>query len=89
MREGGYYIGADGIPHDAWGNPIPNAPQPIDDQPETPADEWGGLSVALVQTLMKGGFATPGAVEQATDDELLAINGVGQKALATIRKGLG
>jgi len=56
--------------------------------PDPPA-EWGGLNVNLVRTLMAGGYVTPHAVSSASDDELLAIKGVGDKALKLIRQELG
>ncbi len=48
-----------------------------------------GKSVHLVRLLEANGYATPLAVASASDEELLAINGVGPKGLAALREILG
>lgn len=54
-----------------------------------PVNDWGDLNVNLVRTLMAGGYVTPQAVISASDDELLAVKGIGEKALKLLRQELG
>lgn len=42
----------------------------------------------LTALLAEAGYETPAAVQSATDEELLAINGIGSARLATIRAAL-
>lgn len=96
---GGYYIGTDGRPHDAWGRPLeprrpPEEPEPQAEAPTATDNSsdpapWRGLNVAMVRLLISAGYPNPAAVQAATDDDLLAIDGVGPKAVAKIRKELG
>lgn len=82
---GGRYMGVDGKIHDAQGHVI-DAVEPAQ---AAQADSWGGMATALVRVLVQAGYATPDAVRAADDDEIVAIKGLGQKALARIREALG
>lgn len=54
---------------------------------EEAAVEWpGGLSNALVRLLRQNGFTDPEAVQAASDEDLLAVDGLGAKALDRIRE---
>lgn len=53
------------------------------------ADPWRGLNNALVRLLAQADYATPEAVRAAADSDLLAISGIGPKALELIREKLG
>lgn len=44
------------------------------------------LNVRLAGVLAKAGYASADAVKAASDEELLAIAGIGEKALALIRE---
>jgi hypothetical protein len=69
------------------------APAPTAMQPSRVVDwnDFGdlGKSIHLVRLLERNGYATPLAVVEASDDELLAINGIGPKGLAALREILG
>ncbi len=55
---------------------------------EEQSDGFGGLPPRLVRVLVAAGFETPRAVRVATDDQLLAIDGVGRRTLQMIREAL-
>ncbi len=50
---------------------------------------WGNLNNKLISTLIQAGYETTYDVQQATDEDLLSVKGVGEKALALIRQELG
>ncbi len=52
---------------------------------------WGRLAenLKLVRVLQDAGYRTPGMVQMATDEELLALDGIGPKSLAVVREVLG
>lgn len=56
----------------------------------TPTNDVGGLSTLfperLVKVLVRAGYATPGVVQAATDEELRDVNGVGPRTLTDIRE---
>lgn len=71
----------------------PPAPQPAAPPAAPgPAGEDGAwpeaLSNALVRLLRQNGFATPEAVRAARDEDLLAVEGIGARALERIRAAL-
>jgi hypothetical protein len=53
--------------------------------------DFGDLSkhLNMVRLLIANGYDTPAAVQMASDDELLAIKGIGPKALGALRAVLG
>jgi len=53
--------------------------------------DFGDLSkhMNMVRLLIINGYDTPAAVQMASDDELLAIKGIGPKALGALRAVLG
>lgn len=53
---------------------------------DTPAPS--SLSWETIVKLYDGGFRSPDEVRQASDDDLLAVRGVGRKTLAEIRAHL-
>lgn len=61
--------------------------------PDLPADwlafEELGKHLHMVRLLVENGYATPDAVRMASDDDLLAIKGIGRKALSALRSVLG
>lgn len=70
--------------------------EPVQVDPAAPAPlaAWAdfgdlGKSLHLVRLLERNGYTTPASVASATDEELLAINGVGPKGLAALREILG
>lgn len=70
--------------------------EPVQVDPAAPAPlaAWAdfgdlGKSLHLVRLLERNGYTTPASVASATDEELLAINGVGPKVLAALREILG
>lgn len=60
--------------------------QPNDDQP--PVD-WGALPQDIIDKLSGAGLDTPGKVKAVSDDNLLAINGIGPAAVKAIRAQIG
>jgi hypothetical protein len=48
-----------------------------------------GKHLHMVRLLVENGYATPDAVRMASDDDLLAIKGIGRKALGALRSVLG
>lgn len=58
-----------------------------------PADwlDFGDLSkhMNVVRLLVANGYDTPASVQMASDDELLAIKGIGPRALGALRAVLG
>ena len=70
---------------------FPTATLPVDAEPnmDGPQDALArALNVRLAKTLYAAGLRTPDAVRSASDEELLAIDGIGDKALAFIRQQL-
>jgi hypothetical protein len=61
--------------------------------PDIPSDwlafEELGKHLHMVRLLVENGYATPDAVRMASDDDLLAIKGIGRKALGALRSVLG
>ena len=58
-------------------------------QKASPSDEFAaalGISSKMAQALVAAGFSTVEAVKKATDEELLAVKGVGKKTVEGIRK---
>ena len=58
-------------------------------QKASPSDEFAaalGISAKMAQALVAAGFSTVEAVKKATDEELLAVKGVGKKTVEGIRK---
>lgn len=53
--------------------------------------DFGDLSkhMNMVGLLVANGYDTPASVQMASDDELLAIKGIGPKALSALRAVLG
>ncbi len=53
--------------------------------------DFGDLSkhLNMIRLLVANGYTTPQAVQQASDEELLAIKGIGPKALGALRTVLG
>jgi DNA-directed RNA polymerase alpha subunit len=47
-----------------------------------------GLADPQVRALQKGGFATMADLRNASDEDLLAVTGVGQKTVDQIREAL-
>ena len=47
-----------------------------------------GISLALARKLVGGGFHTPGQVKDATNEQLKAIDGIGNVQLLAIREVL-
>lgn len=68
---GGFYIGSNGRAHDAHGNDLG---RPITG--DFPAGE----------KLLEAGYRTDKDVQQASDEELRAIDGIGKKTLEEIRE---
>lgn len=71
-------------------------PEPVQVEPGAPAPlaAWAdfgdlGKNLHLVRLLERNGYRTPALVVSATDEELLAINGVGPKSLAALREIIG
>lgn len=71
-------------------------PEPVQGEPASPAPlaAWAdfgdlGKNLHLVRLLERNGYRTPASVASATDEELLAINGVGPKSLAALREIIG
>lgn len=60
---------------------------------ELPADwlDFGDLSkhMNVVRLLVANGYDTPASVQMASDEELIAIKGIGPKALGALRAVLG
>ncbi len=57
-------------------------------------DEWLlfdelSKNLNMIRVLMENGYTTPDSVRGASDEELLALRGIGPKALATLRSILG
>lgn len=52
-------------------------------------EQWGNLNNKLVSTLIQAGYTTAHDVQQATDEDILSVKGIGEKALALIRQELG
>lgn len=62
--------------------------EPVEPAPATqaePASEWGGLPDKIVDALQTAGL-TPAQVAMASDDDLLAIDGIGRAALTRVRE---
>ena len=61
------------------------APQP---QPATGTERLAQVlgNVRLASILVRAGYTSPAAVAAASDEALLAVDGVGEKALAVIRE---
>lgn len=59
--------------------------------PTPDAWEFDELSkhMRIVKLLIDAGYTTPDAVRMASDDELLAVKGIGRKALVALRVVLG
>lgn len=54
------------------------------------ADELGALlNTRLARALAAGGFRTTDDVRSATDDALLAVDGINEKGVALIREKIG
>ena len=53
--------------------------------------DFGDLSkhMNMVRLLVANGYDTPAAVQMASDEELLAVKGIGPKALGALRAVLG
>lgn len=75
--------------------PVPTAPVgPATVMPDRTPDrqeaekeaDWRTLPKDLVNSLVGGGFNTPARVREATDDQLLGINGVGAAKVKVIRE---
>lgn len=93
VQKGGYYIGSDGTPHDAWGEPIddPIADEPPDEAADVASedapteeplpDDFPGRAL-----LVEAGRETLEAVRAAEDAALLAITGIGPATLEAIRE---
>lgn len=78
---GGYYIGTDGKPHDAWGNVI-------EEQPVAQAvgeglfpDDFPGKEI-----LVESGLTTIDSVRAVSDETLLSLKGIDPETLAKIRE---
>lgn len=78
--------------------PVDGAPAPVVVDPPAPADslpapwlDFGDLSkhLNMIRLLIANGYVTPTAVQAASDEELLAIKGIGPKALGALRAVLG
>ena len=92
------YLGSSGMttnsPNEAarlrgegWSTTKPNPPTNVVES--RPGDGWDALSINLRRALSQAGYRSADDVNGATDDELLAISGIGGKALALLRKTLG
>lgn len=58
-------------------------------QKASPADEFSsalGISVKMAERLIEAGFPTVDAVNKATEEQLLAVKGLGKKTVEGIRK---
>jgi hypothetical protein len=62
--------------------------EPVDEPIEEPAG-WNGLDGKIVAALEAAGFSPLMVADNTTDDELLAIEGIGQAAVKKIRSALG
>lgn len=58
---------------------------PVREEAEKEAD-WRTLPKDLVNTLVGGGFNTPARVREASDDQLLGVNGIGAAKVKVIRE---
>jgi hypothetical protein len=83
---------ADSAPHQL--EPVAASPP----APSEPADalppiwlDFGDLSkhLNMVRLLIANGYDTPAAVQMASDEELIAVKGIGPKALGALRAVLG
>src|SRR5690349_14675415 len=81
---GGRYIGADGKPHDAHGNLL-EGNSTSTAETGTPAGP-GELTddFPAREALVAGGFRTQQQVREASDEELLALEGIGRATLEKI-----
>lgn len=66
------------------------APQSVESEPDTieAITQLAGLDDEIKAKLMAAGYETNAAVHEATDDELLAIEGIGSATLRKIRDAL-
>lgn len=66
-------------------------PLPVPDGLPAAWVDFGDLSkhLNMIRLLVANGYTTPQAVQQASDEELLAIKGIGPKALGALRAVLG
>lgn len=71
---------------------LPLAPKPSPAQPGSPGErnleDVDGIGDELAENLRDAGFNTPDDLREATDDELIAIDGIGQAKLKRIRDDL-
>lgn len=58
------------------------------DAPMVSVEEISGVGPDLARKLEAHGFETPESVREASDDELLAVEGIGPAKLQEIRQGL-
>lgn len=77
-------------PVDGTPSPAPAEPTGADELP-APWLDFGDLAkhLNMIRLLIANGYATPQAVQAASDEELLAIKGIGPKALGALRAVLG
>lgn len=64
----------------------------LDAEPEVRVEErliMMPVSASQYEALSDAGYATADAIRAASDDELLAIEGVGEKAVQNLRRALG
>ncbi len=61
----------------------------VSDDAGTFFEDWGGLPPVVIDLLVDAGYETPDVVRSASDDDLLAVDGIGPFRLAQIRKALG
>ena len=73
--------------------PAPDAELPATPDGDLPAPwlDFGDLAkhLNMIRLLIANGYATPQAVQAASDEKLLAIKGIGPKALGALRAVLG
>ena len=71
--------------------PVESGIAPDDNAIPLPWFDFGDLSkhMNMVRLLIANGYGTPASVQMASDEELLAIKGIGPKALGALRAVLG
>lgn len=58
-------------------------------QDAPPEMDWGALPASIIDALKGAGLDTPGKAAAASDDSLLAIDGIGPAAVKAIRGQIG
>ena len=59
-----------------------------EDAPLTSLEDIDGVTPEVAANLRAAGYETPGHLAEASDEDLLAVDGIGPKKLAAIREAL-